>query len=201
MVDITPKTENGQAATDEDENEDEDDDEYEDQAESESTQICLYLGKNWRPGISADVYRAASDNWISEKLLRGSNHSVELSECPVAYRIPDGVRLESKGCVELGCRLSLYGKTLICRFQVHASRSRAPDVILGRPWAQKSGASALVSRRSDMSKDRNAQRRPATDPHGGLRRKNASSESVSGHRIMKLPQRHSIGRNAERSRR
>ncbi|KAJ0107645.1 hypothetical protein J7T55_007837 [Diaporthe amygdali] len=192
VVEIMPRTENVQAVTDED-------DEYEDEAERESTQICLYLGKDWRSGISADVYWDSSDDWISEKLLRDSNNVVEPSECPVTYRVPDGIRLESKGCVKVDCRLSRTGKTFPGEFQVHAAAFRAPDVILGKSWAQKHGASVLFSRRSVNSKDRNAQSRPGSDRHGDLRRKQTRSQSVPSNRIMKLPQRRIIDRDAVRS--
>lgn len=192
VFEVTSKTEDEKGPTDED-------DECEDEAERESTQICLYLGKSWRPGISADVCRDSSDNWISEKLLRGSNNTVQSSGCTLAYRVPDGVRLESKGCVKVDCRLSLRGRTFPGEFQVHARELCAPDVILGRSWAQKHGAVIALSRRPSNSKDRNAQRRPGSDRYAAdPRRKHTRSQLTSGQRVMKLAQRNVMDRDAKK---
>lgn len=175
------------------------DDECEDEAQRESTRICLFLGKDWREGILADVYPDSSDNWISERLLRDSKNAIEPSQYPVVYRGPDGHHLESKGRVKVNWRLSLQRKTFSGEFQVHASRYGSPDVILGRPWEQKHGASVLSSGRPGISKDGNAQRRPGSDHQGDLRRKHNMSQSTPSHRIMKLPQRHANNRGTERS--
>jgi hypothetical protein len=183
VTEIMPRTENEQAVTEED-------GEREDEAERESTQICLYLGKSWHPDMSADVYRDSAENWISEKLLRQSNDVIESSRCAVAYRAPDGIRLESKGCVKVDYRLSLDGKTFPgVLFQVHASRSCEPAIILGKSWAQKHGAVAaeLLSRRSGNSKDRNT------------RPKHTRSHAFTGSRIMKLPHRQKLDRDAGKS--
>lgn len=193
VVEILPRTKKEQAVIEESSD-------CEDEAERESTQICLYLGKTWRQGISADVYRNSSDNWISEKLLRDSSNVVEPGECPVAYRVPGGTRLESKGCVKVDCRLSLHGKAFPGEFQVYTSRLRAPDVILGKSWVQKHGAAGLSSRCWGNPKDRDTQRRPGGVRFADTRRTTTVSQSVPGHRIMKLPQRHTTDRDAGRSR-
>lgn len=176
------------------------DDECDDEEEREPTRICLYLGKDWRKGIPADVYRGLSDNWISEKLLRDSDNVIEPSQGPATYQGPDGIRLKSKGCVKVNWRLSMHEKIFSGEFQVHASRSGSPDVILGKLWAQKHGAAVVSSGRPGASKDRDAQKRPGSDRHGDSRRKHTMSQSISGDRIMKLPQRHPNNRGAERSR-
>lgn len=174
-------------------------DESEDEAEKESTRICLFLGKDWRDGISADVYRDSSDNWISERLVPNSENIVEPGQRPVKYRGPDGIRLESKGCVKVFWRPSPQKKIFSGAFQVHASRSGPPDVILGKPWAQRHGATVLSSGASGTSKDNNAQRRPGSDRQGGFRRNHNVSQSTPGKRIMKLPQRDANNRGRERS--
>lgn len=175
------------------------DDEPEDEAERESTRICLFLGKDWRDGISADVCRDSSDNWISERLVPDSENIVEPGQRPAKYRGPDGVHLESKGCVKVFWRPSPQTKIFSGAFQVHASRSGPPDVILGKPWAQRHGATALSSGRPGILKDGNAQRWPGSDRQGGLRRKHNMSQSTPGHRIIKLPQRDGNNRGRERS--
>lgn len=175
------------------------DDECDDEEERESTRICLYLGKDWRKAIPADVYRGLSDNWISEKLLRDSDIVIEPSQGPGTYQGPDGIPLKSKGRVNVNWRLSIHEKTFSGEFQVHASRSGSPDVILGKLWVQKHGATVVSSGRPGVSKDRDAQR-PGSDRNGDSRRKHTVSQSIPAHRIMKLSQRHPKNRGAERSR-
>lgn len=176
------------------------DEDCEDEAERESTKICLFLRKDWREGISAYVSRESSDNWISERLLPDWKRVVEPGKDPVTYQAPGGISLESKGRVKVIWRLSPQGKTFSCDFQVHTSRCFPPDVIIGKSWTQEYGASALFSPRQGISKDRNAQRRPASERYGNLPGKYTGLQSVSGNRVMKLTQRQVNNHVAEMSR-
>lgn len=154
----------------------EDDDNEE--TEKESTKICLILRVSM--DVLADVDRDASVNWISEKLLGDSGIDVSPAKY-VEYQTSDGLRLESKGRVKVLWRRSIRDKVLSDEFMVHAGKPGAPDVVLGKTWAQTHGESAG-----------NAQRRI-----GKVRRDEAlrcRTASGSGQNTVKLVERQRINR-------
>lgn len=115
--------------------EDEDDD---DEEEQESIRIRLLLSKS--VDITADVDRDAPNNWISEKLLGDSGVDVVPAKY-VTYQALDGMLLESKGRVRVYWCRSVRDKVFPGEFMVHAGKRGAPDIILGKSWAQTHGES------------------------------------------------------------
>lgn len=140
----------------------EDDDDGNDEIEKESTRIFVFLRKNM--DVSADVERDAPVNWISEKLLEDSGLVVSPAKY-MEYQTSEGLRLRSKGRVKVFWRRSLRDKVLSDEFMVHAGKAGAPDVVLGKSWAQTHGESVG-----------NAQRHIER----GQRREASRSRTVSG---------------------
>lgn len=155
--------------------EDEDDDS--DEVERDSTKIILDL-KTRSVDVVADVDCISSVNWISQRLLVGSNIDVVPAKY-VTHQRPDGVRLESKGCVIVHWRRSLLEKVFPGEFMVYASKTGSPSVVLGKAWAQKFGESVSMREKSRRI---------------GVTRMRTGSQSVAGQSIMKLPERQRLKR-------
>lgn len=157
----------------------------------ESIQICLVLRKNI--DVLADVDRDSSVNWISEKLLRDSGIDI----VPTKYMTiqgPRAIRLESEGSAKVLWRRSPSDKTILGGFIVHAGKPGAPDLLLGKTWAEAHGESVIRSQQSGKFRGRNAQRQHEGARCGDIPHMRTGSLSVSGRRTMQLAERQGVNR-------